>query len=334
MHAELGGFEMKVLVAGGSGVVGRYLIPELVARGREVVATTTTAAKAATLEAWGARPLQLDILDRESVMRAVAEARPDVVVHQATALSGPLSPRRFDSSFARTNRLRTEGTSNLLAAAAAAGGARFVAQSFTGWPNARGGGAVKTEADPLDPDPPAPARETLAAIRALESAVTESDDLTGVVLRYGTLYGPGTGLGPDGEMLEMVRRGKLPVVGNGAGVWSFLHVADMARATVAAIEGDGVGVYNIVDDEPAPVSDWLPYLAQVLGAKPPRRIPAWVARLVIGEQGVAMMTEMRGSSNAKAKRELGWQPVYSSWRDGFRHGLGLGAQQSPSHRAA
>jgi nucleoside-diphosphate-sugar epimerase len=325
---------MNVFIAGGSGVVGRHVIPELVARGHEGVATTTTAGKAATLEAWGARPLQLDILDRDSVIRALAKARPDVVVHQATALAGLLSLRRLDASFARTNRLRTEGTGNLLAAAAAAGAARVVAQSFTGWPNARDGGPVKTEDDPLDPDPPAAARETLAAIRALETAVTERDERAGVVLRYGSLYGPGTSLGAGGELLDLVGRGKLPLVGSGGGVWSFLHVADMASATVGAIEGDVAGVYNIVDDEPAPVSEWLPYLAKTLGAKPPRRIPVWVARLVIGEQGVAMMTEMRGSSNAKARRDLGWQPSYASWRDGFARGLGAETRESTSRRAA
>jgi nucleoside-diphosphate-sugar epimerase len=324
---------MKVFVAGGSGVVGRYLIPELVARGHEVMATTTAAAKTAPLAASGARALQLDILDRNAVVRAVSEARADVIVHQATALSGPLSLRRFDASFATTNRLRTEGTANLLAAAVAAGAARFVAQSFTGWPNARDGGSVKSEADPLDADPPAAARETLAAIRALEDAVTASD-VAGVVLRYGFLYGPGTSIGANGELLDAVRRGKLPLVGDGGGIWSFLHVRDMAGATLAAIENRRAGIYNVVDDEPARVSEWLPELAQLLGGKPPRRIPVWVARLVIGEQGVAMMTQMRGSSNAKAKRELGWQPVYASWREGFRHGLGLDTGGSAARRAA
>ena len=325
---------MRVLIAGGSGVVGRHLIPALAARGHEVVATTTTAAKAGTLAAWGARPLELDILDRERVLRTVADARPDVVVHQATALAGPLSLRRFDASFAPTNRLRTEGTRNLLAAAAAAGTTRVVAQSFTGWPNAREGGPVKTEADPLDADPPAAARETLAALRTLEDAVIRNRDVDGVVLRYGALYGPGTSLGAGGELLESVRRGKLPLVGGGGGVWSFLHVEDMATATLAGIEGNGAGVHNVVDDDPAPVSEWLPYLAQVLGAKRPRRVPVWLARLVIGEQGVAMMTEMRGSSNAKAKRELAWQPSYGSWRDGFARGLGLEAEEASSRRAA
>jgi 2-alkyl-3-oxoalkanoate reductase len=308
---------MNVFLAGGSGAIGRQLIPALVSRGHEVVATTTTSAKAPALEAAGARPVVLDLLDGDRVARAVAEAEPDVVVHQATALSGPLSLRRFDASFAQTNRLRTEGLDNLLAAAIAAGSSRFVAQSFTGWPNERAGGPVKTEADPLDPKPPAAARETLAAIRVLEATVAGCEAVEGVVLRYGALYGPGTSLGVGGELVEMVRRRRFPLVGDGGGVWSFVHVADAAQATVAAIEGRGNGVYNVVDDEPAPVAEWLPYLAETLNAKPPRRIPVWLARFAIGEQGVAMMTEMRGSSNAKAKRELSWEPRYASWRAGF-----------------
>jgi nucleoside-diphosphate-sugar epimerase len=308
---------MRILIAGGSGVVGSHLIPELVGRGHEVAATTRSDTKAAALEALGAQPVVVDLLDRGASIRAALEVRPEVVVHQATALSGRLSLRRFDASFAETNRLRTRGTDNLLAAAAAAGSRRFVAQSFTGWPNAREGAAVKTEADPLDPHPPAAARKTLAALRHLEEAVTSSRGIAGVVLRYGTLYGPGTALGRGGELLELVRRGKLPLVGDGGGVWSFLHVTDMSRATVAAIEGTARGIFNVVDDEPAPVADWLPYLAQLVSAREPRRIPAWLARLVIGEQGVAMMTAMRGSSNERAKRELGWRLAYPSWREGF-----------------
>ncbi|HSL66485.1 MAG TPA: NAD-dependent epimerase/dehydratase family protein, partial [Gaiellaceae bacterium] len=205
--------------------------------------------------------------------------------------------------------------------AIAAGATRFVAQSFTGFTNARVGGPVKTEDDPLDPDPPAAARKTLAAIRSLEAAVAGAKGLDGVVLRYGAFYGPGTSLGAGGEVLEAVRRGKLPLVGEGTGVWSFVHVRDAAEATVAAVEGRGAGLLNVVDDDPAPVATWLPYLVRVLGAKPPRRVPVWVARLLVGEQGVAMMTEMRGSSNARAKRELGWQPGFASWRDGFAAGL-------------
>jgi nucleoside-diphosphate-sugar epimerase len=324
---------MKVFVAGGSGVFGMRLVGELAARGHEVVATTTKPERSVAVQAAGAQPVVVDLLDGEAVMTAVEAAAPEVVVHEATALAGRLSLRRFDGSFALTNRLRTEGTDNLLAAAVAAGADRFVAQSYTGWPNAREGGPVKTEADRLDPDPPKAARETLAAIRTLEAAVGERDDLVGVVLRYGAVYGPGTGLGQGGEVVEAVHGGKMPLVGDAGGVWSFLHLDDMATATVAAVEGRGRGVYNVVDDDPATVSEWLPYLARALGAKPPRRVPAWLARLIIGEQGVAMMTESRGSSNAKAKRELDWQPAWPSWRDGFVRGLGVGSEQRPAQAA-
>jgi 2-alkyl-3-oxoalkanoate reductase len=324
---------MKVFVAGGSGVFGMRLVGELAARGHEVVATTTKPERSVAVQAAGAQPIVVDLLDGEAVMTAVEAAAPEVVVHEATALAGRLSLRRFDGSFALTNRLRTEGTDNLLAAAVAAGAGRFVAQSYTGWPNAREGGPVKTEADRLDPDPPKAARETLAAIRTLEAAVGERDDLVGVVLRYGAVYGPGTGLGQGGEVVEAVHGRKMPLVGDAGGVWSFLHLDDMATATVAAVEGRGRGVYNVVDDDPATVSEWLPYLARALGAKPPRRVPAWLARLIIGEQGVAMMTESRGSSNAKAKRELDWQPAWPSWRDGFVRGLGVGSEQRPAQAA-
>jgi nucleoside-diphosphate-sugar epimerase len=324
---------MKVFVAGGSGVLGMPLVRELVARGHEVVATTTKRERTGALETAGARPVVVDLLDGAAVARAVGEAAPQVVVHQATALAGPLSLRRFAASFALTNRLRTQGTDNLLAAAIAAGTDRFVAQSYTGWPNAREGGPVKTEADPLDPDPPKAARETLGAIRTLETAVTGCDEVVGVVLRYGAVYGPGTGIGEGGELVEAVRGGKMPLVGSAGGVWSFLHVDDMATATVAAIESRARGVYNVVDDDPAAVAEWLPYLARAVGAKPPRRVPAWLARLVIGEQGVAMMTESRGSSNAKAKHELEWRPTWPSWRDGFVCGLGVARGQRPARAA-
>jgi nucleoside-diphosphate-sugar epimerase len=323
---------MKIFLAGGSGVVGRHLIPELARRGHDVLATTTSAAKAPALEAGGAEPLVLDLFDGDAVTRAVNRVRPEVVVHQATSLSRSPSWRRFDKSFAKTNRLRTTGLDNLLAAAVAAGSTRFVAQSFTGWPNERRGGQVKTEADGLDADPPKAARETLAAIRTLEEAVTSCDVLDGVVLRYGGLYGPGTGVGVDGEVVELVRRRRIPLVGSGSGIWSFVHVADAARATVLAVEGRRKGIYNVVDDEPAPVSDWLPYLARELDAPPPRRIPAWIARPLIGEFGVAMMTEIRGSSNAKAKRELRWELQFPTWREGFAHGLGTA--QPHKQRAA
>jgi nucleoside-diphosphate-sugar epimerase len=314
---------MRIFVAGATGAVGRRLVPLLVDRGHEVVGTTHRADKAQAVRALGAEPAVLDPLDRERVMAAVAAARPEVVVHQLTALSGPPNLRNFDSYFAMTNRLRTEGTDHLLAAARAAGTRRFVAQSFTGWPNERTGGPVKTEEDPLDPTPTKASRETVAAIRHVESVVTRAGvGVEGVVLRYGVFYGPSNALGTGGQLLEMVRRRQLPVVGGGTGLWSFLHIDDAAEAAAVAVERGAPGLYNIVDDDPAPVHEWLPYLAQVIGAKPPMRLPAWLVRPMIGEHGVSVMTAIRGSSNAKARRELGWKPRYASWRQGFRDGLG------------
>ena len=306
---------MRIFIAGGTGVVGRPLVRLLVAAGHQVTATTRTAGKTETLRAAGAEPVVLDGLDGPAIRRAVAAARPDAVVHQMTALSSLRSLRNLDREFALTNRLRVEGTRHLLEAAQAAGVARFVAQSYTGWPNERSGGRVKTEDDPLDTNPPSQSRETLAAIRELESIVTRA---SGIVLRYGSFYGPGTSLGPDGELTAMVRKRRFPIVGSGAGVWSFLHVDDAARATQHAIEGTATGLFNVVDDEPAEVSLWLPALAAALGAKPPRHLPAWLGRLVLGEVGAAMMTKGRGSSNARARRVLGWQPRFASWRDGFQ----------------
>jgi nucleoside-diphosphate-sugar epimerase len=308
---------MRVFVAGATGALGRRLVPQLLQRGHEVVGTTRTPPKAGELRAAGAESLVLDVLDAGAVMAAVTAARPDVVVHEATALSGDLDLRRFEQAFAQTNRLRTEGTEHLLAAAIEAGAVRFVAQSYAGWPSARTGGPVKTEEDPLDPDPPAAMRSTLDAIRQLEAVVTGAAELTGVALRYGGFYGPGTSLWASGEHVEQVRKRRFPVVGDGGGVWSFIHIDDAASATVAAVERGEAGIYNVVDDEPARVAEWLPYLAQILGAPSPRHVPAWVGRLLAGEHMVAMMTEVRGSSNAKAKRELGWEPRYSSWREGF-----------------
>jgi nucleoside-diphosphate-sugar epimerase len=255
-----------------------------------------------------------DALEPEDVARAVAEAEPEVIVHQLTALSGSLDMRHFDRDFALTNRLRTEGTDHLLAAGRAVGVRRFVAQSFAGWPYERSGGSVKTEDDPLDPEPVAAMRRSLEAIRRLEASVTGADWTEGVVLRYGGFYGPGTSLGPDGEHLEAIRRRRFPVVGDGAGVWSFLHIEDAADATVAAVERGTRGIYNIVDDEPARVAEWLPVVASSLGARPPRRVPRRLGRLLAGEAVAVMMTEMRGASNAKAKRELGWKPGHPSWR--------------------
>jgi nucleoside-diphosphate-sugar epimerase len=283
---------------------------------------------ARTVRALGAEPVVADALDGEAVRRAVVRARPEVVAHELTALGDMNDLRHFERVFAATNTLRTTGTDHLLAAAREAGARRFVAQSYAGWPFAREGGPVKTEEDPLDPDPPKAFRTTLDAIRYVEREVTGARDLEGVVLRYGGFYGPGTSLGePDadgrgGEHLQAVRRGRFPLVGSGDGVWSFVHVEDAASATVAAIEGGPPGLYNVVDDEPAPASEWLPALASAIGARPPRHVPAWAARLLAGEAVVVMMTEIRGASNAKARRELGWRPRWASWRDGFALGLG------------
>jgi 2-alkyl-3-oxoalkanoate reductase len=313
---------MKVFVAGGSGAVGTRLVPTLVKAGHDVVATTRSAGNTDGLRELGAEPVVLDALDREATIAAVRDSAAEVVVHQLTSLSGATNFRRFDREFAMTNRLRTEGTDNLLAGARAAGARRFVAQSFAGWPYAREGGPVKTEDDRLDPDPPKGQRATLAAIRHLEAAVVGAGDLEGIALRYGGFYGPGNALGNGGYVVEQVRKRRVPIVGDGAGVWSFLHIDDAAGAVVAALERGAPGVYNVVDDEPARVSEWLPHLAQVIGAPPPRRMPVWLGRLAAGEVGVSMMTRIRGASNAKAKRALGWQPTWPTWRDGFRRGLG------------
>jgi nucleoside-diphosphate-sugar epimerase len=314
---------MKVFVAGATGALGRALVPRLVGAGHEVTGMTRSPAKRDVVRALGAQPAVADALDPEAVAQAVAQAEPEVIVHELTALSGPLNMRHFDRSFATTNRLRTEGTDHLLAAGRAVGAHRFVAQSFAGWTFARIGGPVKSEDDPLDPEVPEKLRPGLDAIRHVEDAVTAIDWGDGIVLRYGGFYGPGTGLSADpaAEMAEPVRRRRFPVIGDGGGVWSFVHIDDAATATVAAIEHGAPGIYNIVDDEPAPVRDWLPGLARALGAKPPRRVPRWLGRLVAGEPGAVMMTEVRGASNAKAKRELGWQPQYRSWRVGFAEGL-------------
>jgi nucleoside-diphosphate-sugar epimerase len=313
---------MRIFVAGATGALGRRLVPLLVVDGHAVTAMTRTAGKAAGLRAAGAEPVVADALDRDAVLRAVCAARPEVVVHQATALAGVTNLRKFDKGFAATNRLRTEGTDHLLEAAQAAGARRFVAQSFAGWPFARIGGPVKTEDDPLDPDPPAQLRRTLDAIRHLEAAVGGARDLEGVVLRYGGFYGPGTSAGVGGHMLDDLRRRRFPIVGAGTGVWSFVHIDDAASATVAAVECGGPGIYQVADDDPAPVSDWLPALAAAVGARPPRRLPVWLGRLLGGEHTVVLMNEVRGASNAKARRELGWRPAWPSWRQGFRSGLG------------
>ncbi len=308
---------MRVFVAGAAGAIGQQLLPQLVAHGHQVTAATRNPAKAGRLRELGAEPTVVDGMDAVAVGEAVARAEPDVVVHQMTALAGGFDLRHFDRMFAVTNQLRTRGTDHLLAAAAAAGARRFIAQSYTGWTNIREGGPVKTEDDPLDPNPPPAQRETLAAIRNLERAVLAAAPVEGIVLRYGSFYGPGA----SDAFVGLIRKRRMPIIGDGAGVWSFLHIRDAAAATVAALEHGKPGVYNVVDDDPASVAEWLPLVAQAVGAKAPRRVPVWLGRLAAGEVGVSMMTQIRGSSNALAKRELRWQPAWPSWRQGFSRGL-------------
>jgi 2-alkyl-3-oxoalkanoate reductase len=315
---------MKVFVAGATGALGKQLVPQLVSAGHEVTGMTSSTSKQDLIRSLGARPTVANALDPDQVAGAVAEAEPEAIVHQLTAISADMSIRRLDRGFVQTNRLRTEGTDHLLAAARAVGAKRFVAQSFAGWPFARVGGPVKTEEDPLDEEPPKQARETVAAILYLERAVTGADWIEGIALRYGGFYGPGTSVSrePGAVQAEMVRKRRFPIVGKGTGVHSLIQIEDAASATLAALERGESGVYNVTDDEPAPVSEWVPALAEALGAKRPRRVPRWLGRLVAGEVGVVMMTEVRGASNAKAKRELGWELRYPSWRQGFREGLG------------
>jgi nucleoside-diphosphate-sugar epimerase len=306
---------MRIFVAGATGAVGHHLVPQLVNRGHSVVGLTRTPAKARLLRDLGAEPVIADALDQKAIHAAVTAARPDVIVHQLTDLKGASDLRKFDRAFANSNRLRTTGTDYLLAAARDCGVKRMVAQSFCGWPYARVGGNVKTEDDPLDDNPPQEHRGTLDAIRYLEHAVTTTPGITGVALRYGGFYGPDTGVF-DPSMIEQIRKRRMPLIGGGTAWWSFLHIADAAEATALAAER-GEGVYNIVDDDPAPVHDWLPAIAAMLGAKPPFRVPVWLGRLAAGDHIVVMMTESRAGSNAKAKQELGWSPRHPSWRQGF-----------------
>jgi nucleoside-diphosphate-sugar epimerase len=312
---------MRVFLAGAGGAIGHYLIPRLIDGGHEVIAMTRSPRKVDALRDAGAYPVVADGLDRDAVIAAVTGAEPEVVVHQMTALAGVTgNPRRFDAEFAVTNELRTEGTDHLLEAARAAGARRLIAQSFAGWPSARVGGAVKTEDDPLDPDPPASMRRTLEAIRYLERTVTQAEGIEGVVLRYGGFYGSIADMPP--AFLDTIRKRRFPIVGDGGGVWSFVHLDDAAAATVAALDHGAPGVYNIVDDDPAPVAEWLPGMAAAFGAKPPRHLPIWLGRLAGGEAAVSVMTQVRGASNAKAKRELAWQPGHPSWRQGFAQAFG------------
>jgi nucleoside-diphosphate-sugar epimerase len=315
---------MKIFIAGASGAIGSQLVPQLVARGHEVVGTTRSAGKTDALGALGAEPVIVDALDPDSVADAVAKAEPEVIVHQLTALSGPVGFRNAKRAVAATNRLRTEGTDHLLAAARAVGVRKFVAQSNCGWME-RTGGPVADEDGRIEPNPPAGIAEAgVAALRHLEDAVTGISWAEGIALRYGGFYGPGTGIeaAPGAVMAELIRKRRFPIVGGGGGVWSLVHITDAASATVAAIERGKPGIYHVADDEPAPVRVFLPELAHALGAKPPRRVPAWLVRILAGKAAVDMMTRARGISSEKAKRELGWTPRYPSWRTGFVEGLG------------
>jgi 2-alkyl-3-oxoalkanoate reductase len=316
---------MKIFVAGSTGAIGRLLVPHLVSDGHKVIAPVRAREKARTLQDMGVQIAFADPLDREALTAAVTCAEPDVVIHQLTALARMRNFKKMDEEFALTNRFRTEVTDTLLAAARAAGVRRFIAQSFCGWPFAREGGPVKTEEDALDPNPPTSFRRTLAAIRHLEDAILNAVGVQAFALRYGIFYGPGTAIATNGRIVDLIRKGRLPIVGHGSGIWSFIHVEDAVRATVAAISHGTPGIYNIVDDEPAPVSTWLPYLAGVVGARRPRKVSVWVGKLAIGDGGVSMMTTIRGCSNHKAKRDLRWQPIYPTWRVGFVHGLGTGS---------
>jgi nucleoside-diphosphate-sugar epimerase len=299
---------MRVLVVGGSGAIGRRLVSQLADRGHQVIASSRSAGKAGQLRALGAEPITLDVLDAAAVRAAVAAAQPEAIIYQATALAGARFARSLDRTFAPTNRLRTEGTDNLLAVMQEMGVQRFVAQSFAPYRYVRAGGPVKTEDDPLDGSPPASARQTFAAMRHLDEAVTAAG---GIALRYGGFYGD-----PD-QMLAAVRKRRYPIVGDGGGIMSFIHLDDAAAAAVAALDQPGPAIYNITDDEPAAARDWLPVLAAAAGAKPPRHVPIWLARLIMGD-GLAMMTQSRGAANGKARKELGWTPRYPSWREGFR----------------
>jgi 2-alkyl-3-oxoalkanoate reductase len=305
---------MRVFVAGASGAIGARLVPQLIERGHQVIATTRSPAKRDRLQAHGADPVVLDLLHRDAVRDAVVAVQPDAIVHQATALAGVTDFKNFDRSFAETNRLRTKGTDALLAAAREVGAVCFVAQSFAGWPYARESGPIKTEDDPLDPTPVPAMRETLAAIRHLEKEVVGAG---GLALRFGGFYGS-----PDDPQIELVRKRRFPIVGDGGGILSFIHLEDAAAASALALERGAAGVYNIVDDEPAPAREWLPELATILGAKRPRHLPRALAKIAAGEAAVVLMTEARGASNAKAKRELGWTLRYPSWRQGFRAAYG------------
>jgi 2-alkyl-3-oxoalkanoate reductase len=317
---------MRVFVAGATGAIGTRLVPQLIGRGHEVIGTFKSAQKEARLRAAGAEAIALDLLDAPAVRKAILDAKPEAIVHEATALADGGFSRKLDKTFAQTNRLRTEGTDALLAAAQEAGVPHFVAQSFAPYRYARVGGMVKTEDDPLDRDPPAAAKETNAAMAYVDQLVPEAG---GIALRYGGFYG-----NPDDQVIKLVRKRRFPMIGDGEGWTSWIHLDDAAAATVLAIEHDGAGIYNIVDDEPAPSREWLPALADALGAKPPRHIPAGLVRVILGEDVVMGQTQARGASNAKAKRELGWTLRYPSWREGFVAAYATTATNDPKARQA
>lgn len=307
---------MRILVAGATGAVGVPLIARLVGAGHSVVGLTHSEGKRGLVREMGAEPIVADGLDGQAIRAAVLSARPEVIIHEMTALRGESDLRHFDRAFALSNRLRTEGVNHLLTAAAEAVTRRFIAQSYCGWPYARRGGHVKTEDEPLDPEPPGELRRTLDAIRYLETRVTQAPNIEGLVLRYGAFYGPGTGM-LDEAIIEQLRRRRFPLIGAGTGWWSMVHTDDAAAATAIAAERGEPGIYNVVDDEPAPVAEWLPGLAAAVGAARPRHLPKWLASALAGRHLVTMMTEVRAGSNAKARRTLGWRPAHPSWRDGF-----------------
>lgn len=312
---------MKVFLTGSTGAIGKHLVPMLIEAGHEVVAQVRSADRGREVEAAGATAAIVDPLDRNALTDAIRRAEPEVLINQLTSLSRLRGFRNMDRDFALTNRFRTEVNDAMIEAGRAVGAKRFIAQSFCGWPSAPTGNRLTTEEDPIVPDLPSKARQTLEAIRHLEKSIRETTDLHAMALRYGIFYGPGTGFSRDSETIDFIRKGMMPIVGDGGGVWSFIHIEDAARATVAAVTRGAPGLYNIVDDEPAPVAEWLPALAAAVGGKPPRRFPVFLGKLVLGEMGVHMMTSIHGGSNAKAKRELGWQPEFASWRRGFAEGL-------------
>jgi nucleoside-diphosphate-sugar epimerase len=309
---------MRVFVAGASGAIGRPLLPRLLAAGHEVTGMTRREERASEIRAAGAAAVVCDAFDAAALRDAVAAAKPEAVVHALTALPPKFNPKK--DYLAPTNRIRVEGTRNLIAAAQAAGARRLVAESIAFAYEPRGDW-VKAEEAPLFERAPGSYGAAFGAIADLERQVTSAEGIEGVVLRYGWLYGPGTYYDRGGQQAEEVTKRRLPIVGKGTGTFSFIHAEDAATAIVAALERGAAGIYNVVDDEPTPLREWVPIYAEALGARPPRRVPAWLARLVAGSATVDAALQMRGAGNAKAKRELGWVPTHPSWRQGFRDSL-------------